>query len=302
MTDIISTLESHLGVAKRFSRGEYYFHCPFCNHANKKLAININKGAWHCWVCNARGRSLVSLCSKLKIPYKDVGESFNASSFEIEDKYTETECTLPEEYESLASTKHIYKDAVAYLLSRGIINGINDYVLNRYHIGFCNSGKYENRIIIPSFDVSGNLNYFVARSIKMTKYPYLLPPISKNIVAFDGYIDWTEEVVLCEGMFDALTIRRNAIPLLGNTMGSVLKNKLIETQVPVCVALDSDAISNALSICAILEKYGLQVRLAKFPEKDPSVAGFEKMRKYIAEAKQSTFQQQILWRLYPDLF
>lgn len=298
MTDIISTLEGHLGVSKRHSRGEYYFHCPFCHHKNKKLAINIHKGAWHCWVCNARGRTLVSLCSKLKIPYNDLGESINANTFESEDTYTETVCTLPEECEPLSTTIEDYGIAIAYLWKRDV----RAFDIKRYSIGYCSTGKYAKRIIIPSFDASGTLNYFVARSINESKFPYMLPPVSKNIVAFESYIDWSQEVILCEGVFDAMAIRRNAIPLLGNTLGSTLLNRLTEYRPPICIALDSDAIANALSICVTLEKRGLSVRVAKFPEKDPSVIGFKKMRKYIREAQSSTFSQQVLWRLYPDLF
>ena len=35
----------------------------------------------------------------------------------------------------------------------------------RYQIGYCDDGLYQNRVIIPSYDKEGNINYFIARII-----------------------------------------------------------------------------------------------------------------------------------------
>ena len=59
-------LDSNLGYG--LMRGnEVSYHCPFCHHHKRKLQVNLEKQFWHCWVCNARGRSIYSLASKLDV-------------------------------------------------------------------------------------------------------------------------------------------------------------------------------------------------------------------------------------------
>ena len=82
-------------------------------------------------------------------------------------------------------------------------------------MGYCDAGSYANRIIIPSYDEKDELNYFIARSYYESSLPYKNPPISKNTVIFENMIDWSEPLVLCEGAFDAIAIKRNAVPILG---------------------------------------------------------------------------------------
>ena len=53
-----------------------------------------------------------------------------------------------------------FKQAWNYIKSRNI----TDEMIEKYNIGFCYQGPYENRIIIPSYDINKNLNYFIARS------------------------------------------------------------------------------------------------------------------------------------------
>ena len=41
---------------------------------------------------------------------------------------------------------------------------------------------YDNRIIIPSYDSDGKLNYFVGRDIDNSKLKYKNPPVSKDVI------------------------------------------------------------------------------------------------------------------------
>lgn len=54
---------------------------------------------------------------------------------------------------------------------------------------------------------------------------YKNPPAPKDTVIFDLYINWNMPVILCEGVFDAIAIKRNAIPLLGKTVQDALLQK-----------------------------------------------------------------------------
>ena len=101
--------------------------------------------------------------------------------------------------------------------------GIRPADIVKYNIGYCEGGEYSNRIIIPSYDSEGVLNYFVSRAIYDGPMKYKNPKVSKDVIGFDLFINWKEPIVLCEGVFDAITIRRNAIPLFGKTIQKIRK-------------------------------------------------------------------------------
>ena len=61
-------LEQVLGSSKSNSHtGEVGFHCPFCKHHNKKFNIHVPTEKWHCWICSAKGRTIMSLFKKLRV-------------------------------------------------------------------------------------------------------------------------------------------------------------------------------------------------------------------------------------------
>ena len=153
--------------------GEHAFHCPFCNHHKKKLQVNTETQKWHCWVCNTGGYKIGILLRKINAPKQVISEvlkilgDYRGVSKDIKEK-TEFNVTLPKEFKPLwkKSTDPIYKNAIHYLRQRSI--GPIDIL--RYSIGYCPSGGYSNRIIIPSYDSDGKLNYFMARDM----FPNLL--------------------------------------------------------------------------------------------------------------------------------
>ena len=98
-------------------------------------------------------------------------------------------------------------------------------------------------------------------------------------------------IVLCEGAFDAIAVKRNAIPLFGKTIPKSIMMKLAMTSVKtVYLALDKDAISQAIDSAEQLMKLGKDVYLVNLQEKDPSDLGFTKITELLHSAKQLTFQ------------
>lgn len=204
---------------------------------------------------------------------------------------------LPAEFQPLATPKKTksYSEAVKYLISRNVSR---EDVL-RYNIGYCETGEYKDRIILPSYDSNGNLNFFSARDYSgNTKLNYKLCPFSKNIVGNEVLINFDEPITLVEGQFDAMAVRRNAIPLFGKTMSKKLKYRILSSDVPrVNVFLDNDAYSDALKLCQFLMKNDINVYLVKSSEKDPSILGFEKTWKLIDAATPIDFEDLIKLKL-----
>ena len=187
-----------------------------------------------------------------------------------------------------------YYHAISYLKARGIT--ANDIL--RYRIGFCTEGPYVNRIILPSYDRNNHLNYFTARLFYDGGMKYKNPPVSKNIICFENMVDWQEPLLLVEGMFDAIALRRNVIPLLGKNIPKVLEKAILEYQVKdIIIFLDEDARTDALRLERQLSQYNINVRVVLTDGKDASEMGFEKAWEEISTAKKTEFKEFITHRL-----
>ena len=299
---ILTLLEELLGPAKQYPSGENYFTCPVCNNKQKKFAVNQSNLLWHCWHCNARG-NIKSLFRVLKVSpavykryAKILGEELPGWRKNSSIVQSKQEISLPDEYKPLWEKKNTYpyRNAVAYLQSRGMTA---EDVL-RYRIGYCETGLYANRVIIPSYDYNNVLNYFTARSFYPGGMKYKNPPVSKNVVCFENMVDWSEAVILCEGMFDAISIRRNAIPMLGKTLPKLLENRLVENKTKkVVVFLDVDAHTDAMKLEHHLRQYGIDVNVVLSEKKDASEIGFDESWRLIGEAKKTGFKELIVGRL-----
>tara|TARA_E500000331_G_C16992785_1_gene598533 strand:- start:333 stop:755 length:423 start_codon:yes stop_codon:yes gene_type:complete len=127
---------------------------------------------------------------------------------------------------------------------------------------------------------------------------YRNSPTSKDIIGFDLFINWDEPIILCEGVFDAMAFKRNAIPLFGKTVMKTLQKKIIESRVKnIYLALDNDAIVDATKISEYFINNGIKVKMMKFEEKDPSETGFESLLYLISKTKQTKFSDLMRLKL-----
>lgn len=299
---VLGLLHSVLGKSKPSTKGNHAFHCPFCKHHKPKLEIDPKTGFYHCWTCEpaTKGRNLVSLLKKVQASPNQITEMkgyFPGGKGEIEDKQYEV-VELPKEFKSFTrnSTNLTFRQAKAYLNQRGITE--NDII--KYNIGYCDGGKYRNSIVVPSYDARGRLNYFISRSFeKDPGRKYNAPSCNKNqLIGLEYFINWKVPVVLCEGIFDAIALKRNAIPLFGKTIPEALMMKLVRSEVKtVYLALDNDAFKSSIKYAQQLINLGKDVYLIELEGKDPSEIGFEEMTKYLHHAKQLTFSELLLKKM-----
>jgi len=299
---LLHTVNSILGKGKETSNNNYAYRCPFCNHHKLKLEVNMvpnirGENFWHCWVCNVKGKTLLGLFKKLKVNSNKIFELKSILGFTQKEETTHNKIKveLPKEYKPLTNLSHtniIAKHVLTYLKKRNI----NKSDIIKYNIGYCEEGKYEGRVIIPSYDANGELNYFIARDINPnSKKKYDAPKCNKNeIIGLEYFINWNVPVILCEGIFDAIAIKRNAIPLLGKTISKALMMKLIQPNVKtVYVSLDRDALKDALKYAEELLNLGKDVYLVDLKDKDPSEMGFENFTKLVHEAEQLSLGELI---------
>ncbi len=296
---LVTLVNSVLGTGKKTSRGNLAYTCPYCNHHKPKLEINFTENKeglnpWHCWVCDKKGKSIMPLLFQSKASPTKIAEAKSLvkdtnpnAKYSIKSADT---IKLPAEYICLTQQNNnsiIRKHAIAYLKKRGITS--TDFI--KYNIGYCEEGIYKNMIIIPTYDKDGILNYFVARSFEKDSFiKYKNPQVSRDIIPNEHFINWSLPIILCEGVFDAIAIKRNAIPLLGKNIQSNLMKKLITTQVnKIYIALDRDAIKQALRFCELLLAEGKEVYLVDLQDKDPSEMGFLNFTKLIQNTPSLTY-------------
>lgn len=294
---LVTLVNSVLGSGKPTARNNYAYHCPFCNHHKPKLEIQLvdnkeGKHRWACWACLRKGTTIHSLFKQLKAPVEKLNEArrlIKSSNVSIKDYVEENAVELPKEFKPLSKPQTCIesKHALHYLTNRGITQ--SDII--KYNIGFCSSGPYKNMIIIPTYDSEGKLNFFTGRSFEKEPYiKYKNPSVSRNVIPNEHLINWNLPLIICEGLFDALAIKRNAIPLLGKNIQSNLMKKLVTSTInKVYIALDRDAMKQALSHCETLLAEDKEVYLVDLQDKDPSEMGFENFTKLIQNTSPITY-------------
>ena len=276
---------------KTGQQDEYLFWSPFITHHKPKLQLNTKTYKWHCWVSDQGGYNFYQLFKKIGALQKHFDElrdivgkpSYKRQSYKTDVSKKEVKIELPKEFIPLSNGSNKdpeYKNAVRYLKRRDITKR----EILKYNIGYCEEGLYRYRIIIPSYDKDNELNYYVGRDYYDGTMKYKNPRVSKDVVGFESMVDWNQPVILCEGVFDAIAIKRNANPLFGKTLPPKLLKRFIEHKVKsVYLILDSDAFKNSIKIVNKLKSIEVEVHLIRLEDKDPSELGFEKTMNLIKQ-------------------
>jgi DNA primase len=263
---VIHILDNAIGIGSQLPSSERAFHCPFCHHHKKKLSVNITTQKYQCWVCGAKGRSIPSLLRRLDVSLSDIQTVRNIygddNSYEASDVEERIILHLPKEFipfhRKPKSIDPTYSQALRYLIGRDI--GWD--LIQKYNIGYCDSGLYGGRIIIPSYDKDGELNWFEARTFyDNVTLRYMKPPVSRNVIVFENHINWKEPITLVEGVYDAFSIRRNVIPLLGKFIPPKLKEKIfLEGVKEINIMLDNDALNESVRFSHFFIQNGITVK------------------------------------------
>ncbi len=286
-------LESVLGRSKSARGGdEAVFTCPSCNHHKKKLTFNLLSQKFQCWVCGYKGHRAYQLLKKSNAPgstfniLKEIDQQYNFKK-QTKQKVDTNTLQLPKEVIPIISSSAILsKHALHYLDQRGITK--QDVV--KYNLHYCENGPLRNMVVVPSYDKDGFLNYYVGRSFDKNAYiKHKLASSTKDIIGFEMYINWDLPIILCEGAFDAMAIKRNVVPLFGKKISTSLMKKIIKSNVKkIYLALDEDALKDAFNHAKTFMSYGKRVYLIEMGDKDPSELGFKKFTKLLHNAIELT--------------
>jgi len=299
ITEKLNIVSSFLGDYHK-TGNEFLFFCPFCKHHKRKMSLNFEKGKYKCWVCDTAGniRKLVrkkgtfEAFQKWKMLDGEVDLNTNLDDLFLDKEESIEEIfSLPEKFVSLTGLEHslAHTKPLNYLKKRGLTQQDILY----WKVGFCFDGEYKNRVVFPSFNSNGDLNYFVGRTITGEKFnKFKMPPASKDIVFNELYLDFDSDIILTEGIFDAIKAGQNSVPLLGSTLReeSKLFQKIVGYDTTIYMALDPDAKKKESEIIRKLINYGIEVyKIDILPYKDAGEMTKEEFQKRKACARLMTY-------------
>ena len=174
-------------------------------------------------MCDIKGRDLRIILKKFV--GNDASQFFIANfldekNIKIREEVAEEKISLPRSFSLIADNIHSkdpdIKACIRYLKGRGLYE--SDFW--RFRFGTTASGFHRRRIIIPSFDDAGDLNYYSSRSIDAHVTPkYANPRVNKLDIIFNElHIDWMKELTITEGPFDLTKCGFNSTCLLGSSL------------------------------------------------------------------------------------
>lgn len=300
LIDLILTMFGEPKSVNEYS-GQISVDCPVCSYDIKALSktdgkgnleINYQNHVYKCWACSEThdthghlGKLIDKYGSKKdKKTYKLI----RPDKFEKKEKVFK-ELELPKEYKKFDEIHPLHiprKEAFNYLKKRGITQEIID----KFQIGLCIEGEYAGRIIVPSFNKKGDLNFFVSRSWNpKSKLKYKNPEAAKDFLIFnESLIDFKKDIYIVEGVFDSFFLE-NSIALLGKYINDNMWEKLYtKAKKDIIICLDGDAYDDAKKLYDKLNGGALynRVKLVKLP-KDKDVCDLRgQINEYIVEEKE----------------
>lgn len=279
---IIEIIQGFLGRPKSESdslaKEQWQFNCPgpSCRHDVDKfnLEYNAKKKMFKCWKCEPKYAGYVyrlvgdygsqSDMNRLKVllPQDETSRLKDQQSNRPKIDHHLITCELPNGYLPLGKNKNtnLYKLAWNYLVHE---RKVSPSIIDKYEIGYTETGPRRFRIIIPSKNALGRFNYYEARSyMKNAEIPYIKPSskeVAKNDIIFNEYfINWDLPIFLVEGVFDMFRLP-NAIPILGKEISDLLTDELLKNNSTVILCFDPDAIGKTVETYTKLSSLGLNV-------------------------------------------
>lgn len=282
-------------------------NCPRCQYreglaepdGKHNLEINLARHIFKCWKCEEPGfaGSLGYLIKRYgtRDDHEEYRNYVKIYGYEIEESDEEKQIqivTLPKEFISFKDMIEVIPDHMeAYRYLTG--DGKNERKISpdqifKYNMGFCLEGKFKDRIILPSYDDLGDLNFFVARTFKENIKPKYLNPKSEkeNIILNESNLNWDSTIYLVEGYFDLLSMPPNTTASLGKGLSIRLYKKIKEKKPNMVILYDPDAFNDMIGVYETIfhiygEEYEHKVRFVALIGDDD----IDKIRKNFGEER-----------------
>jgi len=199
---------------------------PYCSDSSWHMGVNLSSGAYHCWICGAKGHIKKLLTILLGISYGEserIIQRYDRGTFPREDMPQEafsrkTHTCLPKECSGVMPELHRN-----YLLKR---NFDPEEIERKYDLRFSHfTGQYCYRIIIPIYKC-GDLVTFTSRDVTEKQEPrYKNQPAAEAVCPAKQClynIDSIkkERVIIVEGPADVWRLGELSIATMGTEVSS----------------------------------------------------------------------------------
>jgi DNA primase len=244
------------------NKQQYSFDCPTCaeikgldeTDGKGNLEINLAEGVYNCWSCGETHGTKGSIKKFFKSfgtkeqfkKLKMIGFDLSDFKTKIKEKNVIEDLELPKGFISFQEGNPkslLYKQAFNYLTKE---RKITPEIISKFKIGYVSGGFYDSRVVIPSYDINNELNYWVTRTYVNAKPKYLNPDSDKEQIIFNECcLNWDSDIYLVEGPFDHIVVH-NSIPILGKKISDKLMHSLFhKASANIIILLDSDAWDDA---------------------------------------------------------
>lgn len=283
--------------------------CPICKEKNghsyekKKLVIRSTDFALHCWVCGYKSKNIFKLLIKYK---KSCIEEYKERFYQKSSIHDFIGSSMHEKIESKINSKieqaakkntvvnffdfqllfkpslsrrenYLKSQALKYLKEKRKLTDeqifSNSFGLFNDFLSKEEKYKFENRVIMPSFNKNFEVDFYVGRSfIETDKRSKYNNTINTNEIIFNELFlkDSIKEFTLVEGPFDYVcSPYQNTIPLFGSTLSkkSKLYNMIFEARPNILrIALDKAETEKREAIAktfGTLLDYGTKIKIVE---------------------------------------
>lgn len=327
--DVVEALEA-LGINRISERGdEVTFSCPQDFHSrgdrNPSASVNKKSLAYHCFSCGSSGNLYTLIADVENIPVavaiRWLREKFYTGSTIIENSKSITSQLkgIIKEEKPKQPKNYLNDDVLkifevdwdkahkAYLegtLTEKLARPFDKYGLDLFTVKDFELGydKNTNRITIPIRDIRGRLISIKGRTSNSDEYPkylglgdkedqtkYGFNRINDDSLVF-GLDTSSEDLIICEGEFDAMSLRQKgfsgsvATGTCNATEGQI--RNIIKKAESVIVLFDPDdaGIDGANKLADLLLPH-IPVRIAQLGENDPATTSKEDLERIISKAR-----------------
>lgn len=317
-TDIVDIIGERIPLV---ARGKNFFGvCPFHDDSNPSMCVSREKQIYTCFSCHATGNVYTFLMNYEHIDFREalryLGEKVgvNVSSINIKKKTTKFE-HLYEAYNFAVKyfqnnlSAAVGKEARSYLSKRGI----NEEAIKEFEIGLSLESRddltkllvskkyelstlnriglssddhdiYDDRIMFPLYDVSGQVVGFSGRIYKdVDQNKYLNTKetdiFKKGEMLYHYHVAREEcrlkkSVIVMEGFMDVIRASivgvKNTVALMGTALTNNQFNliKRLSNNIILCLDGDDPGVKAMLSIGEHLLDEGVEVKVVVLPDND----------------------------------
>jgi DNA primase len=318
--DLEDYVTSNLDRTKLGSTGQYSATCPWCGKFGS-FYIDSKTGNYICFKCGEKGYYLIGIISKIENISWSEAKSYLLKNF-LETRRKGSISDLVEKISDLRNGEVPKEEKKIIELPNEFIpvyqNGkwkypvylkerkIKKETARIWNIGFCNSGRYKNRVIIPISCPNGKS--FTARDVTGFLKPKYLNPFcsfQSHLLLGWEHISQKNDLTIVEGPIDAIKMWQHGLQAVALS-GKVLHSKQIDllstlpATISIIVMLDPEEKKAPYDVARQLLFRFNKVFIAKLPDGvDPGSASLEQAQEAYEFSK--LYDGNILNKLKNDL-